>query len=70
MSGLFPVFLMLAVTLGLMAASFVFTRKGPNQVLIRTSLMLTFAVCYLTWAITYMAQLNPIIAPIVREVHE
>ncbi|TEB34797.1 hypothetical protein FA13DRAFT_1625498 [Coprinellus micaceus] len=60
MASLFPVFLALAVTLGLMFAAFVFVRKGPNQVLLRSSLMLTFAVCYLTWMITYLAQMNPL----------
>ncbi|TFK20721.1 ATPase, V0 complex, subunit E [Coprinopsis marcescibilis] len=66
MASLFPVILMLIVTLGLMSASFLFTRKGPNQVVIRTSLMLTLAVCFLTWMITYMAQMNPLISPIMK----
>lgn len=29
--------------------------------LIRTSLLLTFACCYIMWAITYMAQLHPLV---------
>ncbi|KAH6909127.1 ATPase, V0 complex, subunit E1/e2 [Coprinopsis sp. MPI-PUGE-AT-0042] len=64
MASVFPVIIMLAVALGLMAVSFIFVRKGPNQTVTRSSLMLTIAVCYLTWAITYMAQLHPLIAPV------
>ncbi|KAF6757315.1 ATPase, V0 complex, subunit E1/e2 [Ephemerocybe angulata] len=63
MASLFPIFLVLAITLGLMSASFLFVRKGPNQAVIRTSLMLTFAVCYLTWMVTYLAQLHPLMVP-------
>ncbi|KAL7273625.1 H(+)-transporting V0 sector ATPase subunit e [Rhizina undulata] len=29
----------------------------------RSSLILTFAACYIMWAITLIAQLNPLIAP-------
>ncbi|KAF9004042.1 ATPase, V0 complex, subunit E1/e2 [Cyathus striatus] len=64
MASIFPVILMLLVTAGLMTASAIFVPKGPNQVTIRTALLLTFAACYLMWMITYMAQLHPIISPI------
>ncbi|KAF5327147.1 hypothetical protein D9619_004098 [Psilocybe cf. subviscida] len=64
MASVFPVFLMLAVTAGLMTAAALFTPKGPQQVTIRTMLMLTFAACYLMWMVTYLAQLHPLIQPV------
>ncbi|PPQ67629.1 hypothetical protein CVT24_002850 [Panaeolus cyanescens] len=63
MASVFPIWLYLVITAGLMTASALFVPKGPNQVTIRTALMLTFACCYLLWMITYMAQLHPMIAP-------
>ncbi|KAI0319193.1 ATPase, V0 complex, subunit E1/e2 [Amylostereum chailletii] len=47
-----------------MAASWFIPQKGPQQTLIRTSLMLTLTCCYLMWMIAYLAQLHPLIAPI------
>ncbi|PWN24145.1 hypothetical protein BCV69DRAFT_280047 [Microstroma glucosiphilum] len=38
-------------------------RKGENQVLIRTSVILTMICCYLMWSIIYLAQLHPLIKP-------
>ncbi|THV07240.1 hypothetical protein K435DRAFT_328046 [Dendrothele bispora CBS 962.96] len=63
MASIFPVFLVLVIVVGLMALAALFTPKGPNQVVIRTSLMLALAACYLMWMVTYMAQLHPLIAP-------
>ncbi|KAI0254987.1 ATPase, V0 complex, subunit E1/e2 [Lactifluus subvellereus] len=63
MASAFPVVLVLFVVAGLMAASWFSVRKGPQQTLIRTSLMLTLACCYLMWAITYLAQLHPLEVP-------
>ncbi|KAI0029352.1 ATPase, V0 complex, subunit E1/e2 [Vararia minispora EC-137] len=63
MASIFPVWLVLVVVLGLMAASWILPKKGPNQTLVRSSLMLTLACCYLMWMIAYMAQLHPLIAP-------
>jgi len=63
MASAFPVLLVLFVVFGLMAASWFSVRKGPQQTLIRTSLMLTFACCYLMWAIAYLAQLHPLEVP-------
>jgi len=40
-----------------------FAPKGENQVLWRSSLILAFTSCYLMWAITFLAQLNPLIEP-------
>ncbi|EJU04974.1 ATPase V0 complex subunit E [Dacryopinax primogenitus] len=62
MSG-WVVIIILAIAV---AAGFVgwwLTPKGDQQTLIRTSILLTIACCYLMWAITYMAQMNPLIAP-------
>ncbi|KAJ8502519.1 hypothetical protein ONZ45_g11673 [Pleurotus djamor] len=62
MSG-FTIVIALFVILGLMACAAFFTPKGPHQVTIRTSAMLTLASCYLIWMITYIAQLHPLVAP-------
>jgi len=37
--------------------------KGENQTTWRSSLIIAFISCYLMWAITFLAQLNPLIAP-------
>jgi len=63
MASAFPVVLVLFVVAGLMALSWFSVRKGPQQTLIRTSLMLTFACLYLMWAIAYLAQLHPLETP-------
>jgi len=63
MASVFPVVLVLFVVAGLMAVSWFSVRKGPQQTLIRTSLMLTFTCCYLMWAIAYLAQLHPLEVP-------
>jgi len=34
-----------------------------NRTVWRSSLLLTLAACWLMWAITYLAQLHPLIAP-------
>ncbi|KAE9387506.1 hypothetical protein BT96DRAFT_1005043 [Gymnopus androsaceus JB14] len=61
MASILPVFFVLVVVVGLMACAAIFVPKGPQQVLIRTSLMLALAACYLMWMVTYMAQLHPLI---------
>ncbi|ORX42435.1 hypothetical protein DM01DRAFT_1411823 [Hesseltinella vesiculosa] len=45
-------------------ASYIFTPKGINQTVIRTMLIMTITCCYLMWAITYLAQLHPLINPV------
>ncbi|KAI0303708.1 ATP synthase subunit H-domain-containing protein [Multifurca ochricompacta] len=89
MASAFPVVVVLFVVAGLMTASWIFVRKGPQQTcvpihpgrlrsslnvytsrrLIRTSLMLTFACCYLMWAIAYLAQLHPLEGALTRHIH-
>ncbi|BDD56150.1 H(+)-transporting V0 sector ATPase subunit e [Monascus purpureus] len=44
-------------------AAWVFSPKGENQTLWRSSLILAFAACYLMWAITFLSQLHPLIVP-------
>ncbi|KAI0280836.1 ATPase, V0 complex, subunit E1/e2, partial [Russula aff. rugulosa BPL654] len=63
MASAFPVLLVFFAVLGLMATSWFSVRKGPNQTLTRSSLMLTFTCCYLMWAIAYLAQLHPLEVP-------
>ncbi|KAK7033344.1 ATPase, V0 complex, subunit E1/e2 [Favolaschia claudopus] len=64
MAGVLPVFFILAIVIALMTCAAVFTPKGPQQVVIRTAIMLTLASCYLMWMVTYLAQLHPLISPI------
>ncbi|KAI8370529.1 ATPase, V0 complex, subunit E1/e2 [Radiomyces spectabilis] len=45
------------------AAAYVLTPKGNNQTLIRTIIIMSITCCYLMWAITYLAQLHPLINP-------
>ncbi|TCD65695.1 H(+)-transporting V0 sector ATPase subunit e [Steccherinum ochraceum] len=63
MSSSFPALVILVIVLGLMACSWVFTRKGENQTLIRTALLLTLACCYLMWMVTFLAQVHPLEKP-------
>ncbi|EIN05041.1 hypothetical protein PUNSTDRAFT_75311 [Punctularia strigosozonata HHB-11173 SS5] len=61
MSSVLPVWFLLVIVLGLMFVSWIFTPKGPNQTLIRTSFSLALACCYLMWMVTYLAQVHPLI---------
>ncbi|WWD17068.1 V-type proton ATPase subunit E [Kwoniella shandongensis] len=45
------------------AVSWFVLPKGKNQTLLRSSILLTLTSCYLMWAITYLAQLHPLISP-------
>ncbi|KAG4089124.1 hypothetical protein H8356DRAFT_957158 [Neocallimastix lanati (nom. inval.)] len=63
MGGVVVLLIVLAVVVVLSIAALLFTPKGPNQVVIRTSIALTLCCCYLMWAVTYMCQLNPLISP-------
>jgi len=64
MASILLVLFAFVVAAASMTAVALFTPKGPNQVTIRTALMLTLACCYLMWMITYMAQLHPMISPV------
>ncbi|GJE94780.1 ATP synthase subunit H domain-containing protein [Phanerochaete sordida] len=58
-----PAVIVFGLVLALMACAWLFTRKGPNQTLIRTSLMLALMCCYLMWMVTYLAQVHPLERP-------
>ncbi|CDS12207.1 hypothetical protein LRAMOSA04402 [Lichtheimia ramosa] len=57
----------------LSALGYVVVPKGTNQTdsshalkrhsVIRTMIVMTIACCYMTWAVTYLAQLHPLIFP-------
>ncbi|KAJ6512962.1 ATPase, V0 complex, subunit E1/e2 [Mycena sanguinolenta] len=64
MASILPVFFILAIVIALMTCAAVFTPKGPQQAVIRTAIMLTLASCYLMWMVTYLAQLHPLLAPV------
>ncbi|KAJ5728688.1 V-type proton ATPase subunit e [Penicillium malachiteum] len=40
-----------------------FSPKGENRTVWRSVLILSFASCYLMWAIVFLAQLHPLISP-------
>ncbi|KAL7309667.1 H(+)-transporting V0 sector ATPase subunit e [Mucor circinelloides] len=47
----------------LSALAYVFTPKGNDQTVIRTVIIMSLICCYLMWAVTYLAQLHPLIFP-------
>ncbi|GEM11136.1 ATPase, V0 complex, subunit E [Rhodotorula toruloides] len=67
------IFLTLLIAAGAAAGAWVSVPKGENQVVIRTSITLVITCCWLMWAITYLAQLHPLIKPLrsnLRPLHE
>lgn len=63
MANGWSVFIGLFVVACMSLGAWFLSPKGENQVLWRSSLILTFACCYLMWAITFLAQLHPLIEP-------
>lgn len=59
----YSVFIGLFVIVAMCAAAYFLSPKGENQVLWRSSLILAIVSCYLMWAITFLAQLHPLIRP-------
>ncbi|KAK8146857.1 hypothetical protein MY1884_009568 [Beauveria asiatica] len=59
----YSVFIGLFVIVAMCAAAWLLAPKGENRVLWRSSLILAIVSCYLMWAITFLAQLHPLIRP-------
>ncbi|KAL8372049.1 hypothetical protein RB595_001712 [Gaeumannomyces hyphopodioides] len=57
------IFIGLFIVGAMCAVAWFFSPKGENQVLWRSSLILALVSCYMMWAITFLAQLNPLIVP-------
>ncbi|KAL2140036.1 hypothetical protein VTI28DRAFT_4313 [Corynascus sepedonium] len=53
----------LVICVAMAVAAWSFSPKGENQVLWRSSIILSIASCFLMWAITFLAQLHPLIEP-------
>ncbi|KAI1268749.1 ATPase, V0 complex, subunit E1/e2 [Xylariaceae sp. FL1019] len=53
----------LIVTAAACLAVWFLSPKGENQTTWRSSLIIAFTACYLMWAITFLAQLHPLIEP-------
>ncbi|EJP62353.1 hypothetical protein NHJ13051_008242 [Beauveria bassiana] len=59
----YSVFIGLFVIVAMCTAAWLLAPKGENRVLWRSSLILAIVSCYLMWAITFLAQLHPLIRP-------
>lgn len=53
----------LVVIVALSVGAYFLSPKGENQTIWRSSLILSFASCYIMWAITFLAQWHPLIEP-------
>lgn len=58
----YTVILVFIVTVALSCLAWTFAPK-ENTTVFRSSVILGLAMCYLMWAITYLAQLHPLEAP-------
>ncbi|KAK9468555.1 ATP synthase subunit H-domain-containing protein [Lipomyces arxii] len=61
-SGLEVLYVLIAV-IGVALGTWFLTPKGDNQTVWRSSIILTLSMCYIMWALTYLSQLHPLIAP-------
>ncbi|XP_058791142.1 V-type proton ATPase subunit e 2-like [Phymastichus coffea] len=43
-----------------------FVPKGPNKGILQVVLMLTAFTCWLFWLCCYMAQMNPLVGPVLK----
>ncbi|KAI5477769.1 hypothetical protein MNV49_005958 [Pseudohyphozyma bogoriensis] len=57
------IFLYFFIAAAVAAGGFFVVPKGENQVVTRTAIILAITCCWLMWAITYLAQLHPLIKP-------
>ncbi|KAI8983039.1 ATP synthase subunit H-domain-containing protein [Pilobolus umbonatus] len=62
MSGYNIVWALLGVAV-VCSLAYVFTPKSNEQTVIRTVIIMSLICCYIMWAITYLAQLHPLIFP-------
>ncbi|KAK4499462.1 hypothetical protein PRZ48_009977 [Zasmidium cellare] len=58
-SILISIVVVVAIALG----AWFFSPKGENQAVWRSTIILSAASCWLMWAITFLAQWHPLIAP-------
>ncbi|KFY59607.1 hypothetical protein V496_05642 [Pseudogymnoascus sp. VKM F-4515 (FW-2607)] len=63
MAGSWSIFIGFVVIVLACVAAWFFSPKGENQTVWRSTLILSFASCYIMWAITFLAQLHPLINP-------
>ncbi|KAJ2968505.1 hypothetical protein NQ176_g9150 [Zarea fungicola] len=59
----YSIFVGLVIVVAMCAAAWFLAPKGENRVLWRSSIILAVVSCYLMWAITFLAQLHPLIRP-------
>lgn len=58
----YTVIFVFLITAALCTLSWIFAPK-ENRTVFRSSVILTLSMCFLMWAITYLAQLHPLEAP-------
>ncbi|KAJ5175951.1 V-type proton ATPase subunit e [Penicillium canariense] len=63
MASGWSLFVGLIIIVAASLAAWFFSPKGENQTVWRSTLILSFVSCYLMWAIVFLAQLHPLIAP-------
>ncbi|KFY70925.1 hypothetical protein V501_04005 [Pseudogymnoascus sp. VKM F-4519 (FW-2642)] len=63
MAGSWSIFIGFVVIVLACVAAWFLSPKGENQTVWRSTLILSFASCYIMWAITFLAQLHPLINP-------
>ncbi|KXH33254.1 hypothetical protein CSIM01_03168 [Colletotrichum simmondsii] len=59
----YSIFVGLVIVVAMGAGAWFLSPKGDTQIIWRSSLLLALACCYLMWAITFLAQLHPLIEP-------
>jgi len=63
MANGWSVFVGLVIIIAFSVAAYFLAPKGENQLIWRSTLIMSAVACYLMWAITLLAQLNPLINP-------